>query len=185
MQVKKTEYYLPRETIYAQIKDSSKKRNISKFKFILRKIRNYICEILAYKCPINSVRIKLHKYRGVKIGKKVMIGMEVILDHAYPEYIIIEDDCGLAGYDYILTHSTPRSHFENILNSYIANVVIKKGAFIGIGVIILPGVTIGEYSIISAGSVVNKDVPPYSIVAGNPAKLISNFNKELLNITER
>lgn len=184
MQVKKTEYYIPRETIYAQIKDSSKKRNISKFKFILRKIRNYICEMLAYKCPINSVRIKLHKFRGVKIGARVMIGMEVILDHAYPENIILEDDCGLAGYNYILTHSNPGPHFENILDSYMGDVIIKKGAWIGVGVIILPGVTIGEYSIVSAGSVVNKDVPPYSIVAGNPAKLIAKFDNELLNIKE-
>ena len=51
-----------------------------------------------------------------------------------------------------------------------APVHIKKGAWIGINVVILPGVTIGENSIVAAGSVVVKDVPPYTIVGGSPAK---------------
>jgi len=104
------------------------------------------------------------------------------LDHAYPEYIILEDDCGLAGYNYVLTHSNPRQHFANILDSFVAKVVIKKGAWIAVGVIILPGVTVGEYSIVSAGSVVTKDVPPYTIVSGNPANVVSHFSPKQLNI---
>lgn len=51
-------------------------------------------------------------------------------------------------------------------------VVIEDGADIGVGTVILPGVTIGRNSIIGAGSVVTKDVAPYSVVAGVPAKLI-------------
>ncbi len=182
MEFKRTEYYTPMSTIYAQLKHSSSKRGLSKLKFSVRKLRNYICELLAYKCPINTIRIKLHRYRGVTIGNRVMIGMEVILDHAYPEYIVLEDDCGLAGYNYILTHSNPRQHFANILDSFIAKVVIKRGVWIAVGAIILPGVTIGEYSIVSAGSVVTKDVPPYSIVSGNPATVVSSFSSKQLNI---
>ena len=49
---------------------------------------------------------------------------------------------------------------------------IKHCAWIGAGAIILPGVTIGEYSIVGAGSVVTKDVKPHTVVAGNPAKVI-------------
>ncbi len=51
-------------------------------------------------------------------------------------------------------------------------VLIKRGAWIGAAAIVLPGVTIGEYSIVGAGSVVTKDVEPYTVVAGNPAKVI-------------
>jgi|ADurb_Gel_01_Slu_FD_contig_111_227710_length_4738_multi_3_in_0_out_0_6 acetyltransferase-like isoleucine patch superfamily enzyme len=182
MEFKRTEYYTPMSTINAQLRHSSSKRNVSKLKFSVKKIRNHICELLAYKCPINIIRIKLHRYRGVTIGNRVMIGMEVILDHAYPEYIILEDDCGLAGYNYVLTHSNPRQHFANILDSFVAKVVIKKGAWIAVGVIILPGVTVGEYSIVSAGSVVTKDVPPYTIVSGNPANVVSHFSPKQLNI---
>ena len=50
--------------------------------------------------------------------------------------------------------------------------VIKKGASIGSNVTILCGVTVGEGAIVGAGSVVTKDVPPRTIVAGNPAKVI-------------
>ena len=49
-------------------------------------------------------------------------------------------------------------------------VIIEDGCDIGIGSVILPGVKIGEGSIVGAGAVVTKDVLPYSVVAGNPAK---------------
>lgn len=51
-------------------------------------------------------------------------------------------------------------------------VVIEDGCDIGIGSIILPGVKIGEGSIVGAGAVVTKDVPPYSVVVGNPARIL-------------
>lgn len=57
-------------------------------------------------------------------------------------------------------------------------VVIKDRVWIGMRVIILPGVTIGEGAVIGAGSIVTKDVKPYDIVAGNPARVIKN-RKEL------
>lgn len=50
------------------------------------------------------------------------------------------------------------------------NTLVKEGASIGAGAIILPGVTIGEYALIGAGSVVTKDVPPHQIWQGNPAR---------------
>ena len=51
-------------------------------------------------------------------------------------------------------------------------IIIENGVWIGAGAIILPGVTIGPNSIVGAGSLVRKDVPPRTIVAGNPAKII-------------
>ena len=51
-----------------------------------------------------------------------------------------------------------------------APVKIGRGAWIAINVVILPGVTIGENSIVAAGSVVTKDVPPYTVVGGSPAR---------------
>ena len=50
--------------------------------------------------------------------------------------------------------------------------LVKKGASIGSSATLLCGITVGEYAIVGAGSVVTKDVPPYSVVAGNPAKVL-------------
>ncbi len=52
--------------------------------------------------------------------------------------------------------------------------LVKKGASIGAGSIIMPGVTIGEYSLIGAGSVVTRDVPNHAIVVGSPARVIGS-----------
>lgn len=57
-----------------------------------------------------------------------------------------------------------------------APIVIKDNAFIGARSIILKGATIGEGAVIGAGSVVSKDVPPYSIVCGNPARVVKTLN---------
>ena len=55
-------------------------------------------------------------------------------------------------------------------------VLLENGVWIGNSTIILPGVTIGEKSIIGAGSVVTKSIPPYCIAAGNPAKVIKKYD---------
>jgi acetyltransferase-like isoleucine patch superfamily enzyme len=57
-------------------------------------------------------------------------------------------------------------------------VVIGKNVWIGANSVILPGVTIGDNSVIGAGSIVVKDVPPYSVVVGNPAKIIKQYDFE-------
>lgn len=54
-------------------------------------------------------------------------------------------------------------------------VVIEDNCWIGARVIIVPGVTIGEGCVLAAGAVVSKDMPPYSVVAGNPAKVVKNL----------
>nr|WP_214041532.1 hypothetical protein [Methanoculleus sp.] len=54
-------------------------------------------------------------------------------------------------------------------------VCIHHDAWVGAGVIILPGVTVGEHSIVGAGAVVTKDIPPYTVVAGVPAKVIKKL----------
>ena len=59
---------------------------------------------------------------------------------------------------------------------YSFPITIGDGAWIGAGAIILPGITIGKYAVIGAGSVVTKDVPDYTIAAGNPCKPIRKID---------
>ena len=56
--------------------------------------------------------------------------------------------------------------------------LVKKGASIGSGATLLCGITVGEYAIVGAGSVVTKDVPPHSVVVGNPAKVLKLLSKK-------
>jgi putative colanic acid biosynthesis acetyltransferase WcaF len=65
---------------------------------------------------------------------------------------------------------------EPAMNLITAPIVIGKHAFIGARAFIMPGLTIGEYAIVGACSVVTKDITPYSIVAGNPAQGVSIRN---------
>lgn len=96
--------------------------------------------------------------------------------------VSIEDDCTIAGNVLI----TSENHGTNpLVKSYNDNelvckdVFVSKGVWIGEKSIILPGVTIGEKAIVGAGSVVTKDIPPYSIAVGNPAKVIKVYDFNL------
>ena len=115
-----------------------------------------------------------------------MLGMHCILDNAYPEYIYIEDYAALAGNNYVIAHSNPYLHFKGRMLSYLAPVIVKKGAWIGVSATILPGTEIGECSVVSAGSTVNGIIPNDSIVTGNPATINRRFsnNDEIFSCYE-
>lgn len=134
---------------------------------------DYIFLSMAMYCPLTpGCRIWIHRRRGVKIGENTMIGLNVYLDLAFPNFITIGRDVSLAGFNCILCHSTPYAHFSHFLESYAAPVKIEDGAWIATGAMIMPGVTVGRNSIVSAGAVVIKDVPPDSVVGGVPARVI-------------
>ena len=71
----------------------------------------------------------------------------------------------------------PRSEFPQRGTKYYSKTIVKKSASIGANATILCGVTIGEYALIGAGSVVTKDIPPFSLVLGNPGKVIGKVDK--------
>lgn len=100
-----------------------------------------------------GINAQLHSGGGIKIGDNVMMGPDVV----------------------ILTENHKHDDLNISMNKQggeAAPVVIDDDVWIGIRVIILPGVRIGRSSIIGAGAVVTKDVPPFSIVGGNPAKIL-------------
>lgn len=91
------------------------------------------------------------------------------------EHVYIGGDCKIYDTDF---HSVKYyNRIKKIDNDIKSNpICIKKGAFIGTGSIILKGVTIGEKSIIGAGSVVSRDIPDNEIWAGNPARFIKKVS---------
>jgi len=108
---------------------------------------------------------KIHSH--VWIGAKVKIGdrCKVQSFSFIPDGVTIEDDVFIAPSVTFLNDKYPPSH-----GKYWRETLVKKGASIGGGATILPGVVIGEKAMIGAGSVVTKDVPEKIIVVGNPAK---------------
>jgi len=118
----------------------------------------------------------------VKIGKNVFMGCEVFIDDAEPSLVTIEDDVTIIGQTTILGHAYYPSHFSLFLGDarQRGGTVIKRGAYLGLRTVVLPGVTVGEYAIVGAGSLVTKDVPPYTMVVGVPARIVKRFNKEAL-----
>lgn len=130
----------------------------------LIKIRNTILQRWAYNCPINSLRVKFHRWRGVHIGNNVYIGMYCIIDNMCPEHVYIMDNVGLNANSMILTHFNSPERFSSAFEASIRPVVIEECALVSVRCTIMPGVHIGRNAIISAGMLVDKDVPEYTLV---------------------
>jgi acetyltransferase-like isoleucine patch superfamily enzyme len=111
------------------------------------------------------------------IGRNVVIGRNCTIMDAGE--VRINDNCRIGPNVSILTSTHPEDpKLRRDLSCPTAaqGVVIQEDCFIGGGVTILGGKTIGRGSIVGAGSVVTKDVPPYTVVAGSPAKVIRGVN---------
>ncbi len=120
----------------------------------------------------------------LEIGSNVFVGGQTLI--AAATQIVVEDDV-LISYECLITdadnHSLRYSERKNDLQQWLAGrhdwsnvakkpVRICKGAWLGARVIVTKGVTIGEGAVCGTGSVVTGDVAPYTIVAGNPARVI-------------
>ena len=138
-------------------------------------IRNFLSQIIGSEIDETvNIFTPLHINYGkhTKIGKNVFINFDcVFLDLGG---ITIEDNVLIAPKVSLLSEGHPISSEDR--HSLIPKAIhIKKNAWVGAGATILPGVTIGENSVIAAGAVVSKDVAPNTVVGGVPAKFIKNI----------
>jgi acetyltransferase-like isoleucine patch superfamily enzyme len=158
-------------------------RVIEDFSLFLATFTGYI--------PSHSIRYVLYKYffliqvfsdstiywrcrffrpSGVSIGHHSIIGNDAFLDGRLGLYI--EDNVNIAGdvRIYTMEHDIKSTTFSAIGGP----VIIKNWVYIGTRVTVLPGVTIGEGAVVASGAVVSKDVDPWTMVGGVPAKFIKN-----------
>jgi maltose O-acetyltransferase len=123
--------------------------------------------------------VKILTQGAVHIGARSFIGHETLLLNGAAN-ITIGDDVAisarviLAGGSHEITPDAPCVAGQGTAR----DITIHNGAWVGIGAIILPGITIGEKAIVAAGAVVTKNVDAHSIVAGNPARLLRNMASE-------
>jgi acetyltransferase-like isoleucine patch superfamily enzyme len=141
-------------------------------------------------CMIDGTLVTEAPNAHIAIGSNISIGGRTLL--AAVRQIVVEDDV-LISYECIITdsdnHSLRYSQRKHDLRDWLggkhdwtkvatAPVRICKGAWLGARVIVTKGVTVGEGAVIGMGSVVTKDVGPYTIVAGNPARVIRELGPD-------
>lgn len=123
---------------------------------------NFKCGPYCFFSKKNNIRIKNNFYMGrnCHLASNLEIGNDVMLA-SYVSFIGGDHNIDNVK---VKMNSSGRAKFKTT--------IIKDNVWIGHGSIIMHGITIGTGSVVAAGSVVTKDIPPYSIYGGNPAKLI-------------
>ena len=142
---------------------------VLKFRHLYREILHLIRRHILGR----NLRVHLLRMAGAKVGKGVTLAQEVmVFDGGHTELLTIEDEVGIGPFAIILIHSSrTSSHLYSLYPTTNRPVIIRKGASIGARVTILGGLTIGEHALVAAGSVVTRDVPPFTLSAGIPASV--------------
>lgn len=122
-----------------------------------------------------------------RIGNRVSIGSHSIVEHDVrigndcrihsnvfiPEFCVLEDGCWIGP---CVSLTNAKYPYNPTTKQKLQGVMVKKGAKIGAGAIILPGVTIGVQALVGAGAVVTHDVEKGTVVVGNPARVLKHVS---------
>lgn len=126
----------------------------------------------------NLLRLVYHSYlrlAGVEIGANTMISLGAKID-IRRGMVVIGKNCTITYGCVILSHDAAAARMGKTASQYVT--VIEDGVFIGVNSVILSGVRIGGRSIIGAGSVVTRNIPPDVVAAGNPARVLKAFRTD-------
>jgi acetyltransferase-like isoleucine patch superfamily enzyme len=143
-------------------------------------IQRRVFKLLAKYSPASSLRIWLLRMCNFSIGEQVYIGEDfIVVDDVKDKtrYLTIEDRVAISPRVTFVIHTKPNwSNIADFVNSRKGKITVRKDAWIGTGAVILPNVEIGEGAVVGANSVVTRNVPPYTIVGGVPAREIKKVS---------
>ena len=147
----------------------------------LRQYGATVGERVRFRSPLvvhNSDLERGSYYKKLKVGSDCYFGRELFLD--LQDEIVIEDQVTISHRVMILTHTDAGTSplKDRSIKTSQAPVIVRRGAYIGANVTILQGVEIGASSIVGAGAVVTRSVPPSTVVAGMPARVIKDEARE-------
>ncbi len=125
----------------------------------------------------NITTVKMNGHEGsIDIGDNVLVMNGVRISSA--SRIVIGEDCMLANFCYLTDADWHDIYDRTMPVGRTSPIVLEKGAWIGDSAIICKGVRVGRNSIVGAGAVVTKDVPPNVVVAGNPARIMKKLDPD-------
>jgi len=130
-------------------------------------VKNFIVIQIARYTPFIGVKNWLYRtFLRMKVGDETAVALMVMMDVMFPERIQI-------GRNSIIGYNTTILAHEYLIKEYrLGDVIIGDEVMIGANTTILPGVTIGDGAIVSAGTLVHRDVPAGAFVGGNPMRVI-------------
>lgn len=160
-----------RKTTRFKVQDSNSLWQIYKTVSFFKVMKNFIIIQIARYIPFMRLKNMLYRvFLRMKVGKQTAFALMVMPDIMFPEKIKVGDNTIIGYNTTILAH-------EYLIKEYrIGEVIIGSEVMIGANTTILPGISIGDHAIVSAGTLVHKDVPPGSFVGGNPMQII--YTKE-------
>ncbi len=129
-----------------------------------------------------KLRPRILKKMGCHVGKDIFVGDHVRIDYSHAELIYIDDHAHITGGCRLLCHQRDLKGYRKgddaaKLPYKLGEIHIGKGVMIGMETLIMPGVTIGDGAIVGAYSLVTKDIPPYTIATGRPAKIVKEITE--------
>lgn len=120
--------------------------------------------------PDHDTRIRYLRRRGVQVGEHVFVDQGAWIEITTPQSVVLEDHSAVAYGAVIVAHDATGPRVVD-LPMRVKETRLKYGSGVGMGCIVMPGVTFGEYGHAMAGAIVTKDVPAGMVVAGNPAEV--------------
>ncbi|AAP29048.1 MULTISPECIES: acyltransferase [Bacillus] len=166
-----------RRTTRYPVSGESSLWNVYKTVSFWKVMKNFIIIQIARYTPFLSVKNWLYRtFLRMKVGKKTSFALMVMPDIMFPEKITVGDNS-------IIGYNTTLLAHEYLIREYrLGEIVIGNEVMIGANTTILPGVRIGDGAIVSAGTLVHKDVPSGAFVGGNPMRVI--YTKEQMEARE-